>query len=298
VHGYVQNVLVERVLTLSLIVKRLRMAGPGGEGAAGVDGLSVVKVLDHRVGGTAMATARPVLILKGHDRVIDKTVRSEQTAWWQELLWVAAAALLGFGITAIFAGWLELSRSWLVLVYATLTAPLFVGYARWARLDLSGLIKHHWVWGIVGAAAVSVFLIVAVTNQDSSARPEGVALAGNLIWFGVVYGLVDALLLNVLPVLATWRALTLCGWTDRWSGRVATGALAVLASVLVTAAYHLGYPEFRGMDLKDPIIGNSIMSIGYVLTQNPLTAIVSHIVMHIAAVLQGAESTVQLPPHY
>jgi hypothetical protein len=139
---------------------------------------------------------------------------------------------------------------------------------------------------------------LAVTNQDSSDRPEGVALAGNLIWLGIVYGLVDALLLNVLPVLATWRALTQRGWTDRWPGRFATGVLAVAASLIVTAAYHLGYPEFQGVDLKDPTIGNAIMSIGYVLTQNPLTAIVSHIVMHIAAVFQGAESTVQMPPHY
>jgi hypothetical protein len=245
-----------------------------------------------------MATAKPALTLKGHARTLVKTVRSEQTIWWHELLWVAAAALFGFGITAVFAGWLEVSRSWLVLVYATLTAPLFVGYMRWAHLDVAGLIKHHWVWGVVGAFVVSAFLIAAVTRQETSARPEGLALAGDLMWLGMVYGLTDALLLNVLPALATWRALTQRGWTDRWSGRIAAGLLAVLASVLVTAAYHLGYPEFRGEDLKDPVIGNSIMSIGYVLTQNPLTAILSHIVMHIAAVLQGAESTTQLPPHY
>jgi hypothetical protein len=245
-----------------------------------------------------MELARPVFTLKGHARTIDKIVQREQTAWWHELLWVAAAALLGFGVTAIFAGWLELSRSWLVLVYATLTTPLFIGYARWARLDLAGLIRHHWVRGLVGAAVVSAFLIVAVTNQESSARPEGLALAGNLIWLGVVYGFIDALLLNVLPVLATWRALTKRGWTNRWSGRIAAGAMAVVASMVVTIAYHLGYPEFQGADMKDPVIGNSVMSIGYVLTQNPLTAIVSHIVMHIAAVFQGVESTVQLPPHY
>jgi hypothetical protein len=41
-----------------------------------------------------------------------------------------------------------------------------------------------------------------------------------------------------------------------------------------------------------------IISLGYVVTGNPLAAIIAHATMHVAAVLQGAEGTVQLPPHY
>ena len=40
------------------------------------------------------------------------------------------------------------------------------------------------------------------------------------------------------------------------------------------------------------------MTLGYLVTNNPLAAVVSHIVMHIAAVLRGPASVVQLPPHY
>jgi hypothetical protein len=40
------------------------------------------------------------------------------------------------------------------------------------------------------------------------------------------------------------------------------------------------------------------MSLAYVLSANPLAALLSHIAMHIAAVLQGADSVIQLPPHY
>jgi hypothetical protein len=78
-----------------------------------------------------------------------------------------------------------------------------------------------------------------------------------------------------------------------------TGALALLASLFVAAVYHLGYAEFQSSELREPIFGNGVMSLGYILTQNPITAIGSHIIMHIAAVLQGAgEGVSQLPPHY
>jgi hypothetical protein len=224
----------------------------------------------------------------------------ERTAseWWRELLWVPAAAGVGFGVTAVLAGWLEVSRSWLVLGYAGVVVPMFVGYVRWSRIDLTRLVRRRWPGGVVGAAVVGAFLVANVLGQDAAPRPDGARLVWDVIWLGVVYGLVDAILLTVFPVTATWRAFSRLGWTKDWAGRIAVGAIAVAASLAVTAAYHLGYPEFRGPELRDPLIGNVIVSVGYVLTTNPITAVVSHIAMHIAAVLHGAEGAVQLPPHY
>ena len=74
--------------------------------------------------------------------------------------------------------------------------------------------------------------------------------------------------------------------------------IAILASLLVTTAYHLGYPEYRGKGMIGPVIGNSTMTLGYLFTANPLAAMLSHIAMHIAGVLQGPASVTQLPPHY
>lgn len=220
------------------------------------------------------------------------------SAWWSELLWVGGAAVAGFASSAILGGWLELARGWLVLIYGLVTTAVAVGYVRWSDIDLRSLVVRRWPLGVAGAAVVGAFVVMAVERQDASSRPEGARLIWDLFWFGGVYGLVDAVLLSVIPVLATWRAFAHKGWTDHLSGKIEVGALALLASVVVTAAYHLGYPEFRGSDLKDPLFGNGVMSLGYVLTNNPITAIVSHIAMHVAAVLQGAETTVQLPPHY
>jgi hypothetical protein len=245
-----------------------------------------------------MATVGQSITILRRTVVTRQETEASEPAWWQELVWVAAAGLVGFATTAVLAWWLAMPRSWLVLVYAAVTVPLFVVYARWSGIDPRAIAVRHWRLGVAGAVVAGALLAAAVQNQDGSARPGGVHLAWDIFWLGLVYGVIDALLLNVLPVLATWRALSRRGWTERWAGKVGVGALALLASLLVTAAYHLGYPEFQWTDVKDPLIGNAVASLSYVVTANPIAAIGSHVAMHVAAVLHGAEGTVQLPPHY
>jgi hypothetical protein len=110
-----------------------------------------------------------------------------------------------------------------------------------------------------------------------------------------VYGLLDALLLNVLPVMVLERPTG--NPPSRWVRlRFATTALA--ASMLVTGVYHLGYREFRGPRLAQPLIGNAVLTAGYLLSGNVATPLIGHVIMHGAAVLHGMETTSQLPPHY
>jgi zinc transporter ZupT len=114
-------------------------------------------------------------------------------------------------------------------------------------------------------------------------------------WYGLVYGVADALLLTVIPVAAVGGWWAFPGFT---SGRVLRGAAAFAGSLLVTALYHAGFTEFHGAALLQPLIGNAIVTAGYVLTGNPATPLLSHVLMHAAAVVHGMEATVQLPPHY
>jgi hypothetical protein len=218
--------------------------------------------------------------------------------WYAYLGWVAAAALLGFAVSFIFAGVLRLPRNVYLIPYIAFISLFLYAFAKWSGLAIGDLIRHHWVWGLVGALLLAVFTINNIRSQPASPRSEGIPLAFDLLWSGVMYGLIDALLLSVLPVLATWQAFTLLNWTANWPGKILVGALAVLASLFVTVAYHLGYPEYRGTGLFGPSIGNTSMTLGYLLTNNPLAAILSHIAMHIAGVLHGPASVVQLPPHY
>jgi membrane protease YdiL (CAAX protease family) len=220
-----------------------------------------------------------------------------QTTWWGHLVWVLAAAALGWAEAAIFAGMLHLSRNLFLVPYALLTTIFLIGYLRWGRFDLRHLLDN-WRWGLVGALLVGAFVVNSVLQQPRTPTPQGINLVFNLVWLGLIYGLVDGLLLSVLPIVATWQAFTTRGWTDRWPGRVGAGIAALIASLLVTATYHLGYPEFQGLAVLWPMLGVGVMSLAYLLSRSPLAPVLSHIAMHVAAVLVGLQTAIQLPPHY
>jgi hypothetical protein len=136
---------------------------------------------------------------------------------------------------------------------------------------------------------------MAVTRQPGSSLPSGLHLAWALVWLGLVYGVLDALLLNVLPVMVLDRPTIS---PKSWSVRLRAAAIALAASMLVTGVYHLGYREFRGPQLAQPLIGNAVLTAGYLLTGNVAAPLLGHVIMHGAAVLHGMETTSQLPPHY
>ena len=218
--------------------------------------------------------------------------------WYFYLGWIAAAGVLGFAISAFFAGVLRLPRSVYLIPYVGLAGLSLYAYARWSGLSIENLLQHNWQWGLIGGLLFAVFTVKNVLSQPVSPTSEGFSLVFDLLWSGVTYGLMDALLLSVLPVLATWQAFTLLNWTESWPGKILVGVIAVAASLLVTMAYHLGYPEYRSGGTSGPVIGNTVMTLGYLLTNNPLTAMISHVAMHVAAVLHGPASVMQLPPHY
>lgn len=222
-----------------------------------------------------------------------------QRDWWSYLLWVPAAALLGLAVTALFAGILQLPRNLFLIPYVVLVCVFLYAFVQWSGLSLPDLVSHNWIWGVLGAVLFGAFVVNNIFSQPASARSEGLNLAFDILWSGVVYGLIDALLLSVLPVLAVWQAFTVLGWTADWPGKIAVGIIALLGSLFVTICYHFGYPEYRVQGgVFGPTIGNGIMTLGYLVTNNPITAIFSHMAMHIAGVLHGPGSVMQLPPHY
>ena len=222
-----------------------------------------------------------------------------QFAWWSYLLWIPAAALLGFAISSIFSGRLRLARGVFLVPYVVLAGLFVFAFWQWSGVSAAELLGRNWTWGVIGAVLVGLFVVRNILSQPGSARASGLSLAFDLLWCGVVYGGMDALLLSVLPVLAAWEAFSTLGWTDSWPGTILAGVIALMLSLLVTACYHLGFPEYRRRGgIAGPTIGNGVMSLGYLLTNNPLTAVFSHMIMHIAGVLHGPAAVMQLPPHY
>lgn len=202
---------------------------------------------------------------------------------------------MGFLTSFVLSDLLELSRNWFVLFHATFVMAFAVAYFRWAEIDVVEGLRKHWLRGVIGGVIFAGLLAMAVQQMDANPRSEGLTFVGDLVWLGIVYGTVDALLLNVLPVVAIWQASSSLSHTGTLKGKVVTGLLALVASALVTAAYHAGYREFRGADMREPMTGTMI-TVGYLLSGNPITAFAGHLALHIASVIHGA--TVTLPPHY
>lgn len=224
--------------------------------------------------------------------------RQTQVTWWGHLLWVLGAAVLGWACTAIFADLWQWSRLLFLVPYVLLSGGFMLVWLRWGGFDWQRHLVRHWSWGLLAALVVGAFVVQNVLRQPRTPMPQGAELAFDLLWLGLIYGLVDGLFLTVLPIAATWQAFTLLGWTERWPGRITVGVLALFASLLVTATYHLGYPEFQGVAIVGPLLGVGVMSVAYLLSRSPLAPLLSHIAMHGAAVLYGLATAIQLPPHY
>jgi hypothetical protein len=204
---------------------------------------------------------------------------------------------VGFASAGVFSSWLHWERSAFVLAHATLILLFFGLYLVRAGVDPITELCRRWPAGLAVGLVAGAALAYGVRRQVTSPAPSGSSLVGALLWFGIVYGLVDALLLSVVPIRSVQGSRSRTGPPSA-SARLVGAGFSLLASLAVTAAYHLGFAEFRGPGLIQPLIGNGLVSLAYILAGNPLAAIIAHVVMHLAAVLHGMATTTQLPPHY
>jgi hypothetical protein len=124
------------------------------------------------------------------------------------LIWILIASLLGFTVAAVFAGWLKLKRNVYLLIYIPLVAALLTAFVISNDLNIKEIILHNWTWGLLAAVLAGAFVVKNVLSQPSSERQKGVALLSDILWPGFTYGLIDALLLSVLPILAVRIAIT------------------------------------------------------------------------------------------
>lgn len=209
--------------------------------------------------------------------------------------WIVVFALVGFGITAVFSAELGLTRDLLVLVYLIIGGGLLIAFGSWHAEVLRSHLSRNWRSGVLAGLVIGALLAITVNRQPGSPAPSGFQLAWSLVWLALVYGLLDGLLLNVLPVMVLARDDR--SRVRRWLGWRVT-VLGLAASAVVTAAYHVGYREYRGHQLVQPLIGNTVLTTGYLITGNAAAPLIAHVIMHGAAVLRGMETTTQLPPHY
>jgi hypothetical protein len=133
--------------------------------------------------------------------------------------------------------------------------------------------------------------------DDPTPRPGGIELLGAVFWRGVVYGGTDGLLLSAFPILAVFGAFAGSAVRERFAGRLLVVLTALFASLAMTAAYHLGYGDFRSGKVRSPVAGDVAWSVPTLATLNPIGAPIAHIGVHVAAVLHSYETDLFLPPH-
>lgn len=221
--------------------------------------------------------------------------------WWSQLIWLLALALGSFLVTWIFTDLLRMTQTPYIGVLGVVAGAFLYGYLSWSNADWVDFLSHQWLWGLIGAIVVGAVLIALFLRSKRSQpqafelapRPQGLRLAVDLLWEGLVYGVAEGLLLSVLPVLITWNALSSLHWTESWYGAVISGVIALVASVAVIVIHHLGYREFRGRQLVFAVGGCAPLSLVYLLTMNPLAATIGHSLLHMGGVLTSTE----LPPH-
>jgi hypothetical protein len=211
--------------------------------------------------------------------------------------WFASGLLLTFLLPFCLADLIEVPRDLYYGVYAAAVGVFFVLWARSTGQSLSAMLRRHLLLATVLGLAVGALLsVMVVQSEPATPHPSGLALAAAVLWRGVVYGAADGVLLSAFPILIVVAAT---GGRARRTvrGRLGTGVLALLASLVMTSVYHLGYPDFRSEKLAKPVVGDLVWSVPTLATLNPVGAPVAHAVMHVAAVLHASETDTFLPPH-
>jgi hypothetical protein len=231
------------------------------------------------------------------------TLRREPTAPARESkrgrnwAWLAAGFPFAFALPFVLTDVLDLNRDLFYGLYALAVAGFVTAWARDTGLTRRDLTRN-WRWGLVlGAAAAALLALIVVRTDHATARPGGIDLAAAVLWRGVLYGLTDGVLLSVFPILAVFGAFAGTKLRERAAGTALIATIALLASLGITAVYHLGYSDFRSEKVRKPLVGDVIWSAPTLLTLSPLGAPIAHVGLHVGAILHSYETDTFLPPH-
>ena len=206
--------------------------------------------------------------------------------------------MISFLVPFVLADQLGLQRDAYYGLYAAVVVGLFLGWARDTGQSVREMCARRWRLALalgIGFAAITSF--IALRAEDAGPTADGLSLVGSLVWRGLMYGAIDGLLLSAFPILVVFAALAGSRLRQARGGIVVVGAIALMASVLMTATYHLGYSDFRSSKVRKPISGDLVWSVPTLVTLNPIGAPIAHAALHVTAVLHNSETDLFLPPH-
>ena len=209
--------------------------------------------------------------------------------------WFAFGNVIAFLIPYVGVSVLDLQHDVFYGAYFAITLLMLGAYARVEHVDVGGMFRRNWLWSLAVGVPTAAFVMWNVFRTDSGTpRPHGAYFAFEVLWRGVGYGTIDALLLTAFPCMIAYGILR--GHLAGLRGHLRYVALAVPLIWIVTATYHLGYPQIRQDGLQKPEIGNTIISVPMLATTNPIGSIAAHASYHVTAVTHSYETRNFLPP--
>ena len=224
-------------------------------------------------------------------------VRDPESRHRRHWAWLVACFPFAFAVPFLLTDVLDLNRDLFYGLYALAVAGFVAAWARDTRLTRRDFTRN-WRWGLaLGAAGAALMALIVLRTEDATARPGGIELAAAVLWRGVLYGLTDGVLLSVFPILAVFAAFAGTRLRQRAAGTVLIATIAMIASLGITAVYHLGYSDFRSEKVRKPIVGDMVWSAPTLLTLSPLGAPIAHAGLHVSAVLHSYQTNTFLPPH-
>jgi hypothetical protein len=229
-----------------------------------------------------------------HTGARSPTATTAATHW----LWLLGGLVVGFLIPFVLADTLELNRDVYYGIYAVVVGAFLGTWVHTTHQSLRALVSRRLGLAVaLGVAAAAVLAVMVYRTEDATSRPDGVELVAAIVWRGVLYGVVDGLLLSAFPILVVFAAFAGSKLRRRSGGIVLVALAALAASLAMTAVYHAGYSEFRGEKLRKPVAGDVVWSAPTLLTLNPVGAPIAHVGLHTSAVLHSYETDTFLPPH-
>jgi hypothetical protein len=214
----------------------------------------------------------------------------------QQAGWFVGVSVVAFLVPLMLSSWLELHHDVYYLVYFTIVGAFLGAYVRSSGIDLTEVIASKWKLSVALGLASGAFVTWSVLGRiESTPHPYGAFFVFEIAWRGVVYGVVDALLLSAFPGLVARELMqrNLAGARRR----IGYGILTLALVMFITATYHAGYKDLQNVrGMTQPEIGNTIISLPVIASANPAGSVLAHVSMHLAAVTHAYESKDRLPP--
>jgi hypothetical protein len=213
----------------------------------------------------------------------------------RQLVWFAFVCVVAFLVPYFGVSVLDLQHDVFYLVYFAVTIALVGTYVRVEQVDVTQIFRRGWRWSLGLGVVLAAFLVFNVLDsEDATGRPDGAYFVFELLWRGVGYGLIDTLLLTIFPCFVAYELLQ--GRVGGLKGKLRFTALTLPLVLVVTAAYHWGYPQYREDGLSRPATGNVLISIPTFATANPVGSVAAHVSQHVAVVTHAYESRIFNPP--